>query len=496
MLDTSGSMAGAKLQQAKKALQFCVENLNEDDHFEILRFSTEVEPLFDKLAPALRENRARAQDFIEELKPIGGTAIDDALHKALALRPKKGERPFVVTFLTDGCPTVGITDENQIVEGITKSHKSNARIFCFGIGTDVNTHLLDRIAEETKAFGQYVLPEEDIEIKVSNFFTKIKEPVLANPKLTFPENVRVSGIYPSPIPDLFKGEQLLLAGRYSGKADRAIRIEGNVNEELKRFTYDARFPEEASDHEFIPRLWATRRVGYLLDEIRLHGENKEIKDEATELARSYNIVTPYTAFLIIEDERQRGVAPNVQTFPMQNRFRAGGFSSVSDSYESLHLEKSGDKAIGGARSLQHLKFAQTAENAIKLGREESTLGPLAAPASISTPVPFRSRIPGGPAQNVEGARSLTQSSQGKSPERDDRYSQQSHFLAGKAFSQNGTQWIDSEIQKLPNARRVRVQFNSPEYFHLSQQYPKTLPWLSQGREVQFVLEGIIYEIFD
>src|SRR6266550_2436469 len=96
VLDTSGSMAGKKLEQAKKALLFCVENLNEDDQFEIIRFSTETEPLFDKLRGATKENRSRANDFIRELKPIGGTAIDDALSKALALRSEEADRPFVV----------------------------------------------------------------------------------------------------------------------------------------------------------------------------------------------------------------------------------------------------------------------------------------------------------------------------------------------------------------------------------------------------------------
>src|SRR6185295_18950554 len=131
VLDTSGSMAGAKLEQAKKALAFCVENLNDGDRFEIRRFATEVEPLFDKLAEASKEHRARAQTFVRELKPIGGTAIDDALRKALALRPEKGDRPYVVIFLTDGRPTVGNTDENQIVENVKKASAGNVRVFCF-----------------------------------------------------------------------------------------------------------------------------------------------------------------------------------------------------------------------------------------------------------------------------------------------------------------------------------------------------------------------------
>ena len=129
VLDTSGSMAGAKLVQAKKALAFCVENLNAGDRFEIMRFATEVEPLFDRLVEASPDNRSRAQTFISDLKPIGGTAIDDALRKALALRPEKGGRPFVVIFLTDGRPTVGNTDENQIVKNVNEAGKGGVRVF-------------------------------------------------------------------------------------------------------------------------------------------------------------------------------------------------------------------------------------------------------------------------------------------------------------------------------------------------------------------------------
>jgi Ca-activated chloride channel family protein len=281
VLDTSGSMAGKKLAQAKKSLQFCVENLNDGDRFEIIRFATETESLFDKLVDASAENRSRATEFISALKPIGGTAIDAALRKALTLHPPKEDRPFVVIFLTDGLPTVGKTDENQIVDSVAKTSESNIRVFCFGIGTDVNTHLLDRIAESTKAFSQYVLPEEDIEVKVSNFFTKIKEPVLANVSLTFPQGMRATGIFPSPLPDLFKGEQLLIVGRYTGRNDGKLVIEGTVNGVVKSFRYDVNSSNDAAEHDFIPRLWATRRVGYLLDEIRLRGENRELSEEAT-----------------------------------------------------------------------------------------------------------------------------------------------------------------------------------------------------------------------
>src|SRR5579883_33726 len=239
VLDTSGSMAGKKLDQAKKALQFCVENLNEDDRFEIIRFSTEVEPLFEKLTEANKQNRERAEDFVSHLRPMGATAIDDALRKALALRSDRSEtRPFVVIFLTDGCPTIGVTDEDRIVANVQKESDGKARIFCFGIGTDVNTHLLDKITEQTRGFSQYVLPEEDLEIKVSTFFSRIKEPVLANPELKFNGDARISKLYPARLPDLFNGDQLVIVGRYSGHGDSGVVLEGNVRGGHRKFGYD------------------------------------------------------------------------------------------------------------------------------------------------------------------------------------------------------------------------------------------------------------------
>ena len=471
VLDTSGSTAGKKLEQAKKALQFCVENLNDGDRFEIIRFSTEVEPLFDKFVAASKGNRGKANDFIRELKPIGGTAIDDALHKALALRPEKSDRPFVVIFLTDGRPTIGTTDEEQIVAGVRKN-SGNTRIFCFGIGTDVNTHLLDQITEETRAFSQYVLPEEDLEVKVSNFFSKIKEPVLANPRLTFTGDLRVTRLYPSPLPDIFKGGQLVVVGRYSGKGDSTVVIEGTVNGAPKKFTYEVKFPGESSDHEFIPRLWATRRVGYLLDEIRLHGENSELRDEVTELARKYGIVTPYTAYLILEDEKQRNVPLSTRSLPRLEEDRAAR-GLAEEAWRSYGRDRSGGQAVAAARAGLALKSANSpadglADGKLEVQRSLSYLAPSAAP--------------------VTGAESASA--------RIDQYTRQTRFSGGKNFFQNNNQWMDSLVQKMPGSKKVRIQFNSSEYFELAAKNPQALPWLALGQNVQFVLESTIYEIYE
>jgi Ca-activated chloride channel family protein len=492
VLDTSGSMAGNKLEQAKKALQFCVENLNDGDRFEILRFSTEVEPLFGKLTEAAKPSRAKADDFIRGLKPIGGTAIDDALQKVLGLArsrefsdennglaPLSVRRPFVVIFLTDGRPTIGTTDENQILARVKKDAGST-RVFVFGLGTDVNPHLLDKITDATRAFSQYVLPEEDLEVKVSSFFAKIKDPVLANPTLTFTGDIRTTKLYPSPLPDLFRGDQVVLVGRYSGQGDSAAVLEGTMNGSAKKFTYEVKFPATASEHDFIPRLWATRRVGWLLDEIRLHGENAELKDEVTDLARKYGIVTPYTAYLIVEDEGRRNVPLAMQSMS-QLRADRPALALANQAFDGLAKDKSGDAAVSVARYSMGMRKAGNVAEASTVQRAEANRRSWAMPAA---PLASGASVGSVAKPDAEAADRVTQ------------YSQQQRFVAGRNFFQNGSQWVDSEVQKNQAARRVRVQFNSPEYFDLLRKQSQSRSWLALGNNVQFVLDGTIYEIYD
>jgi len=461
VVDTSGSMAGAKLQQAQKALRFCVENLNADDRFEIVRFSTEAEPLFRELVLADSDHRKRANGFIDDFKPIGGTAIADALQSALKVRPEKSDRPFVVIFLTDGLPTVGTRNPEEIVANIKKA--SGVRIFSFGIGSDVNTQLLDQIAEGTRAFSQYVLANEDLELKVSNFYTRIKEPALTNLRLDLSGGVRTSKMYPADLPDLFKGDQLVVTGRYSGAGDVEAKLTGNVGGREQTFTYKLHFDDRKTADDYVPRLWATRRVGFLLDEIRIHGETAELRDETTELARKYGIVTPYTAYLIVEDEDRRRVPMadrSMQSMSADTATRA----EVAKAWTGFKDKKEGEDGVANARSQNAFKFAQQAPASIASGSSESLRG-FAAAAPADTPVAARVS----------------------------QYTQQSRFVNGRAFFRNGTQWIDSSAQN-NTAKHQRVQFNSEEYFNLLTNHPEAGPWLALGQNVVLTLGGTVYEI--
>lgn len=465
VLDTSGSMAGRKLEQAKKALQFCIANLNASDRFEILRFSTEVEQLFGRLAEVRPSNVAKAEQFITVLKPIGGTAIDDALRQALAMRTAgSNSRPTVVIFLTDGQPTIGTTDENQILQHVEQANREHTRIFCFGIGVDVNTHLLDRITETTRAFSQYVLPDEDLELKVSSFFTKIREPLLANPTLRVTGEVRWSKSYPAALPDLFRGEQLVVVGRYAGQGPAAVVLDGATEAGPRKIAYDAVFPAEARSYEFIPRLWATRRVGYLLDEIRLHGESGELRDEVVELARKYSLVTPYTAYLIVEDETRRGVPVPMQSLPRFGQDDAAR-KAAGTAWGDFKEQRGGVSALAGSRMGLAMRQAEA---------------PTVAAAGAGREI---QQLFGGSSANSDtSAGRLVQ------------YAQQVQFVGGKSFFWNGSTWMDAELQRHPQATTVRIQFGSPEYFQLASGKAELLPWLALGQSVKFFYRDQAFEI--
>jgi Ca-activated chloride channel family protein len=478
VLDTSGSMAGKKLEQAKKALQFCCENLNESDRFEVLRFSTEVEPLFDALLPATKSNRNRAADFIAQLKPMGGTAIDEALSRAfargdVAQRETKDSqaRPLLIIFLTDGRPTIGTTSEEAILKNLTKHNSEKTRVFCFGLGTDVNTHLLDKVSESTRAFSQYVLPEEDLEVKLSSFYTKIKEPVLADPELRIGGEIRATRLHPSRLPDLFRGEQVVMLGRYSGSGDAAIVIEGRVEGASRKFTYEGSFPLSNAEHDFLPRLWATRRVGYLLEEIRLHGENAELREEVTDLARKYGIVTPYTAYLIVEDEARQNV-PTSQRSLLRMSDDSGARREAQSAWQGYQRDTAGDSAVFGSRYGLALKSATAAAPAASGSAIESrrALGLQPTPGTVAGVLSDKERLA--------------------------QYSAQNRFVAGRNFFQNDRQWLDASVQTVAKSEPKRIQFASAEYFQLAREHPETLPWLALGQNVQFVLRERVYEIYE
>ncbi len=299
VLDKSGSMAGEKIEQAKDALKFTLNSLNEGDRFGIVTFSTGVTSYKDSLEPASSANIADAIDFVDEIKALGGTDIHGALLKALDMLPSD-DRPKMIIFLTDGEPTVGVTDIEEILKDVADEN-DGASIFVFGVGYDVNTHLLDKLSIQNHGVSEYVVEGENIEVKVSRFYEKVSNPILSDISLDF-SGIRVMEMYPKELPDVFKGTQILVFGQYEGSGQAEVSLMGEVAGVPNMLRYSLYFPPSRRSNDFLPRLWATRKIGYLLDEIRLEGEDEELIDEIVELSKRYGIATPYTSFLILEDE--------------------------------------------------------------------------------------------------------------------------------------------------------------------------------------------------
>lgn len=299
VFDRSGSMSGKKIEQARSSLAFCLNSLNEKDRFALITFNDVVKEFSTTLLRASRKNVEDAKEFVKVLSASGGTDIHGALMSGLDML-ESGSRPKMFLFLTDGLPTVGITDVNEIVRRVAERNSKGARAFTFGVGYDVNTRLLDRLANESKGSSEYVRPNEDIEVKVSSLYSKIMNPVLTDIEIHY-GSAGVSDVYPRKIPDLFKGSQLVLTGRYRNSGNARIVLEGKMEGKTKRFSYTLAFERKDKENDFIPLLWASRRIGHLIEEIKAHGKSEELVEEIVRLSKRFGILTEYTSFLVDKD---------------------------------------------------------------------------------------------------------------------------------------------------------------------------------------------------
>ena len=455
VLDVSGSMAGEKLKQAKKALLYCINNLNRGDRFDIIRFSTEAYSLFSQIESASVNNIKKAEKFINDLKPVGGTNIEEALN--IALKEKgNSNRTHLIVFITDGKPTIGETGDENLLKKIKKLNKENIRIFTFGIGNEINTHLLDKITEQSKAFRTYISENEDIEVKVSSFYDKVQSPVLTNLSLSFSGGINSFQTYPNNLPDLFKGSGVTIFGRYSGSGSSNIKLDGMIKGEHKSFYLKADFSNDNDEYDFIPPLWASRRIGYLLDQIRLNGEDKELVDEITQLAREHGIVTPYTSYLIMEDEeiriRRNELVDHFQTLPPAPELRR----EAAGDFDAMKL-KSGERSVTASEEVQGLNYA------------------------------------GNIAETKQGSGRMNYKDEHGN---EMNLSQQVRNIQGRAIYQSGKFWVDSELQNQKSKNQKRIQFNSDEYFRLLKEKPETAQFLALGQNVRFYYDYTFYEIYE
>jgi len=436
VLDVSGSMRGEKIDQAKRALEYVVGKLNPDDRFNIITFSTGVTKYMPGLRPA--REKAEAVPFIRAVRAEGSTDINRALLEALAMVDRS--RPALLIFMTDGEPTTGEVNAAKIIANAQNAAPKNVRLFTFGVGFDVNTNLLDNLSQGLRGASAYIKPNENIDEIVSAFYVKVSTPVLADLQLDFGSGMVVNDLYPTQVPDMFAGTQLVLTGRYRGGGPTTIRLSGTVNGQTQTFTYsDLNFARSGGD-ESIARIWATRKIGYLLNQIRLNGANKEVIDEIVSLSVRYGIVTPYTSFLVNETDRA-----------MSEQGRGDIANSQYKSAQSTAAPAAGAAAVQQSQDTSRMSGAQSA--------------PVPAYASPKAGAPA-----GQPAQLIQ-------------------------YVGDKTFVYNNGIWMDTTFDVKKSATS-KVGFGSDDYLKLLAARAEWGRYFALGTRVIVVLDGVAYEVTD
>lgn len=359
VLDRSGSMSGKKIEQAKSAVKFVLNNLREGDMFNIVAYDGVVESYKPELERYNDETRKAALGYVEGLYPGGGTNISGALTAALG-QLKDNSRPNYVLFLTDGLPTVGETNEAKICAGAKDANKIRARILSFGVGYDVNSRLLDRISRDGFGLSEYVRPDEDIEAHVSTVYSNISSPVLTEVAVNFeldgikPEDgPPVNRVYPKGNFDLFEGQQLVVVGRYKKPGAAKVVIKGQVSGQEQKFDFPATLIEKSNDESFafVEKLWAMRRIGEIIDQLDLAGKNDEMVKELVDLSTKHGILTPYTSFLADETMRPLADAGAVRRAgeSLSQLDNASGVSGVAQRAEKGRFQNAPNAAAPASR---------------------------------------------------------------------------------------------------------------------------------------------------
>lgn len=444
VLDTSGSMAAeGKMEKARSALLFGIRILRPEDRFNVISFAGEERLMETRMISADEQGRKRGEAFTQSLRPMGGTAINQALLAAMR-QFESNSRPRMLIFMTDGLPTVGETNATKIVDNARAARVPGLRLFTFGVGYDVNTTLLDKLAAENGGVADYVEPKEDLEVKVSNFFSKVNYPVLTDLKLNM-AGVETDLVYPRAMPDVFRGSQVTLIGRYRNAIDLdyvRLQLGGKSGGANKEFLYNnLRFPLREENNDFLPRLWATRRVGWLMEQVRTNGEQAELRDEIVDLGTRYGIVTPYTSYLALEP----GAAPETVNFTSNSQLPIGRRPALKVSPGiAAPMREADAKAATGVAGVQQSRRAREQQEVVIVEAESAS-------SAIRT-------------------------------------------AGGKTFYLRDGIWTDSEFKAGSTLPVTEVKFGSDAYFNLLKQKPRLGEFFSLGEKVIVIFEGRIYRV--
>jgi len=467
VMDTSGSMAGPKMDQARKALDYCINAMKKENRLFLVSFATEVDSWKNNMVEMDDKFRASALEYVKRMEPVGGTNISEALLRALkALQSDSKDRPSFIVFVTDGKPTAGLTEPDEILREIRNNNGGKTRIFTFGVGDNLQAPLIDKLAEENGGASDYVSENEDIEAKISSLFSKLAHPVMTDVGVEF-HNVDVAQIYPQRIPDIFKGTNLMVLGRYKKPGEARITLSGKVDGKDVKMDYETTFPERESENGFVARIWATRKIGFILDQIRKSGADEELKNEIVMLAKRYGILTPYTSFLVAEDKDLRG--PNLSRAMVPE----GSDQHVMDemkeqfSMEKLKSDDSGPGAVDAAMEMNAMK-------------------------SAAAPAPTSSQAGGFSGRMRRSYIAATPSGNGSSGESSGLRNPVKKEIAERTFYLLEGRWVDSRVKS--EKADIVVKAYSDAYFELVAKHPEMAKFLALGGRVIVAVDQKTIEI--
>ena len=479
VMDKSGSMRGEKIDQARRAANYVVNKLRGRDHFTLINYDSVVESFRSELTSANKETRADANEYIDSMLAGGSTNINEALSQALHLAAD-ADGPAYVVFMTDGRPTVGERNAMKIADNAKKDLHGVTRLFSLGVGHDVNSRLLDKLASICLGQTLYVRPGQPLDDVVSNLYDRIGSPALIDAKLKLTvdgKEGRTRQLYPSEMYDLFSGDQLVIVGRYRKHGLLKIKLTGDYLGERQEFVFEDELPKRTGSGKnvFVERLWATRRIGQIIDDIDLHGEDKEMVDELILLSKRHGILTPYTAYLAEE-----------RTDLNDMRF---GRRVAQESLRRLD-EESGELAFRQRDFKSSLRGANRANDLADSMQVEMEIGQFGM-SSPSSPATRPTRLP-----------SLSKSSalSGGAVALDDTVSQKPKRnavkrIGAKTFFRRAGRYIDADATKeqIDSAKTIE-QFSKKYFDLLSDLNEESKAYLAQETEVLVVIKGRPYLI--
>jgi Ca-activated chloride channel family protein len=504
VVDRSGSMSGEKIDQAKGAAKFVLNNLREGDLFNIIAFDSEVESWKPELQKFNDETRKAALGFIEGIYAGGSTNIDGALEAAFGPL-HDSSRPTIVLFLTDGLPTVGEQNEAKIVENSKKYNKVNARVYTFGVGYDLNSRLLDKLAREGFGQSEFVRPNENIEDRVSALYKRISAPVMSELSITWDvegistsDGKPVNRVYPKDVRAISAGEQLVIVGRYKKPGDAKVVIKGKVGDKEERFDFPAKLVEKSHDEgmAFIEKLWAVRRIGEILDELDLKGKNDELVKELVTLSRRHGVLTPYTSFMADENSR----AHDVTTLYREAGDRLQALSEVEgqigveqrEAKEALRKADAPTDGIyagngGGFGGAGEKSASKDAGRGFYFARDNST--PLSAPAGSAA----TARLIVGGATTTAAGRPADKPAAEPADEEAAKAAENVRAVGRKVFYRHGDKWVDSAVTAEQEKQPIKIERYSKDYFNLIDKFGRDVAkYMTFDDPVVIELDGKAY----